>query len=84
MAAVTQTISPRYNVSGSFREQFYSLSGADTNTLKVGLNTINQVVIEPSTITGYSVASNGPGSGSTITFSASGAFTAVQVTVIGH
>lgn len=84
MAAVTQTIPPRYNVSGSFREQFYSVSGGNNDTLRVGLNTVNQVIIEPSTITGYTVTSNGPGSGSTIQFAASGAFTAVQVTVIGH
>ena len=87
MAAVTQPTPPRYNVAGSFRQNFYTVSGNTGDTLTVALNEVVQVNVQPgSTITAVADAVNpaGPGTGSVITFTASGAFTGASVEVIGH
>lgn len=85
MAAVTINNTPYFNVSGSVRDQFYNISGNPNDTLQVGLNLVRQVVIEPSAITGYTVAPASPaGAGSVITFAAGSAFTGVDVQVLGN
>lgn len=87
MAAVTQPTPPRYNVAGSFRQNFYTVSGATGDTLTVPMNEVVQINVQPgSTITGVSDTVNpaGPGTGTVITFTASGAFTAASVEIIGH
>lgn len=85
MAAVTQsgTPYPLFNVSGKLRDNYYQITGVTTNTLDVGLITVLQVVIDPSTITAYAVTSLGNGQ-SRITFTSSGPFTNVNVQVIGQ
>lgn len=82
MAAVTQNVTPTYNVAGSMRDQHYNVTGVDTNTLQVGLRTVKTVNIELSTITAYTLTANALGT--LITFSASGAFTGVDVQVMGY
>src|SRR5438034_11555769 len=47
MAAVTIVGSPVYNVVGSRRSQLYRVTGNTTNTLDVGLRTINEINVEP-------------------------------------
>ena len=86
MAAVTTTAT-RYNVNGSMREQYYTIntSGSAGDTLVVGINEVVMVVFTlDSTVTSYSVASNGPGAGSTITLQTNGAQTGLLVAVTGH
>jgi hypothetical protein len=88
MAEVTQTVNPKYNVDGSLREQFYTISGASGDTLTVGLNAVRSVSPDlPSTITAYAVTPKLAGTlviGSIITFTASGAFSNLNVTVKGN
>lgn len=86
MAAVTQNLPPRYNVNGSFREQYYNITiVASGDTLNVGLNEVTSVDISlDNGITSYAVVSNGMGDGSTITFTTSSNPLTVTVTVRGH
>lgn len=83
MAAVT-ILSTKYNVNGNMRDQYYSISGNTGDTLVVGLNNINQADVQlGSTITAMAFAT-GPFPGSTqITFTASGAFTASKLQLMG-
>lgn len=86
MAAVTQNLPPRYNVNGSFREQYYNITIVTSgDTLNVGMNEITSVDISlDNGITAYTVTSNGMGAGSTITFTTSSNPLTVTVTVRGH
>lgn len=74
---------PYYNVAGSLKHQHHQLSGNPGDTLVVGLIFIYQVIFDPGVITGYTVTSIGNGQ-SQITFAASGAFTNVNVLIIGQ
>jgi len=84
MAAVTQNSSPKFNVNGSFREQYYNIHVVTTgDTLTVGIDDVAAVSVSPNSgITEVSVASNGSGLGSTITFTGTGNNLLVAVT--GH
>lgn len=83
MAAVTVN-NHYWNVSGSLKDRHYNIGGASGDTLVVGMYNVRQVTVEPSTITGYSVAAATPTQGqSTITFTASAPFTGVDIAVIG-
>lgn len=81
MAAVT-VVSKKYNVSGQKKFRHYVLTGADTNTLDTGLNSVDNTLCEPGTIT--AVAKSTVSGRIRLTFSASGPFTALPVLVIGN
>ena len=84
MAAVTVN-TKKLNVNGSMRDNAYNITGADTNTLDVGLYNVRGVTLEPSTITAYTLTAATPNAGMTrITFSASGPFTGVDLRVYGN
>jgi hypothetical protein len=83
MAALTPNSNPRYNVSGSFKDQFYNITGNSGDTLLVGLISVRQVIVDPNIITGYTVTAQ-PNGQSLLTFTASGPFTGVNVQVIGN
>ena len=74
------TINKRYyNVVGSRRSNLYNIDGDTGKTLTTGLQQIQQVNVSP-------VATNPPTvsvSGGVVTFASSGAFTGVEVEVIG-
>lgn len=76
MAAVTLN-SQRDNINGSYRERFYSVTGASTNTLTTDLHVIKSIDVNDSTIT------KAAASGGVITFTSSGTFTGALVHVIG-
>ncbi len=85
MAAVTVNTGPVWNVAGSKRQNSYNISGATGDTLTVGLVNVIQVITEPSTITGYSVAAGTINGTSIITFTTGGgAFSNADVTVMGN
>jgi hypothetical protein len=83
MPAVTVT-STKYNVNGSMRDQYYTITGNSGDFLVVGLNNINLADVQVgSPITGVAMAA-GPFPGSTqITFTSSGAFTASKLELLG-
>ena len=83
MPAVTVN-SAKYNVSGSMRDQYYSITGASGDTLVVGLNVINIVDVQNGNpITSIAIAA-GPFPGSTqLTFTSSGAFGPAKIAVRG-
>lgn len=85
MAAVTVTSGfPRYNVAGSKRQVSYQISGNSGDTLDVGMYSVYQVIFDPGVITGYTLTAATPNAGQTrITFTATGAFTDVNVMVLG-
>lgn len=84
MAAVTQN-KKRNTVEGDSRVIYYNIDlAASGDTLTVPLRTVDIVVIELSTITGYSVAAGSSYGTSVITFTASGAATGVDVSVRGR
>lgn len=84
MAAVTQN-KKRNAVEGDTRVIQYNIDlAASGDTLTVPLRTVEQVVIEPSTITAYSVAAGSVYGTSVITFTASGAGTGIDVNVRGR
>ncbi len=87
MAAAVNLVNPRYNVNGNEREQYYNVTLNSGDTLEVGINDISTIDFFPAVCSAFAIASNGPGLGSTITFtltsnvtSAPGAF----ITVRGH
>jgi len=82
MPAVTQTRRAKYNVNGNLREQYYQVTGASGDTLVVGMNAIRFVDVQ-APITGTTVTAGPLPGTSTITFAASGAFTAANVQVLG-
>lgn len=87
--AVTQLVTPRYNVSGNRRQQFYKISGGSlANYLDVGMTSILKVNIDAdpqSNLTGYSVYAQTPVVGSSrIIFTTNGNFGPVNVEVIGN
>lgn len=84
MAAANQTQPVRYNVNGSWREQYYTVlsAGASNDTIQVGMNEIVFVDFSPN-VTSFSFASNGPGAGSTLTFTGTNA-TTYYIVVVGH
>jgi hypothetical protein len=77
MAEVTKTRSTRFTVAGNRRRQIYQITGVTGDTLTTGLRNVEIVTFEPSTITAYTTA------GGVITLTASGAFTAIDVEVVG-
>jgi hypothetical protein len=80
MAAVTVVArSQRRNVAGARWFYEWSITGADTNTLDTGIPTGKKVkvFVEPSTIT--AIAQSAVNGKIRLTFSATGAFTAVGV-----
>ena len=85
MAAVTVVGSPVYNVVGSRRSQLYRVTGNTTNTLDIGLRTINEVNVEPNATNSPTItfAALSPGPGTRITFTSGGAFTNVGIEIIG-
>lgn len=76
MAAVTATL-VKQDVLGSSRVKDYRVTGDNAQTLNTGFKYIRNVSIGSGTITGYTR------SGGTITFTSSGAFTGVDVSVKG-
>lgn len=73
-------LSKRPNATGREWEIVYSITGDSGYTLLTRLRKIVSVLWDDTTITGCSIGSeNG-----VITFTSSGAFTATEVTVIGH
>ncbi len=83
MAAVTIVGSPVYNVVGSRRSQLYRVTGTTTNTLDIGLRTINEINVEPTATNPPTVTFAAQGQGTRITFTSGGAFTNVGLEVIG-
>lgn len=83
MPAVTVN-SVKYNVAGSMRDQFYSITGSSGDTLVIGLNTVNMVEVQNGNpITSIAVAP-GPFPGSSqLTFTSSGAFGPAKIEVKG-
>lgn len=77
-----------YNVSGKYRENFYSgCGGSNGDTFVVGMNSVKQVVSDPPT-TGtdltWSVANSTPSPGfCTLTIGAGAPFTGLNVRVTG-
>jgi len=82
MAAVTVN-STKYTVLGNIRSTFYNIAGNTGDTLVSGLSSIKQIIFDPGVVTAAAAtpAANGM---STITFTASGPFTATNVQVIGY
>jgi len=76
MAAVTIT-TQRSNVNGSYRQKFYVLTVADTNTLVTGLHIIRSMNCSDTAVTKMTA------SGGTITFASSGGSTGCLVDVTG-
>lgn len=88
MAAVTVNSTPyppQYNVAGSKRQQFYNVTGANSgDTLDVGLLSILKVnTDQPAVVTAYTLSSLGNGQ-TRIAFTTTGAFTSVNVEVLGN
>lgn len=87
MAAVTQNNPVRYNVNGSWREQYYNITIANSgDTLLVGLTDVVTVDASPDNgITAITITPNTPNAGSTIAFTTTGTpLTGLMVTVRGH
>jgi hypothetical protein len=82
MPAVTIT-RRKFNVAGSMRDNFYSVTGASGDTLVVGMNTVRRVDLN-APLTGYTLAAGPIPASTLITFTASGAFTAADIEVIGN
>jgi hypothetical protein len=76
MAAVTIT-AQRTDVNGSYREKFYILTIADTNTLVTGMHIIKTMSCNDTAVTKMTA------SGGTITFASSGGSTGALVRVLG-
>jgi len=84
MAAVTQNKKRRAVEGDTLVLQFNIDLAATGDTLVVPMRTVEQVIIEQSNITGYSVAAGSVYGTSTITFTASGAASGVDVNVRGR
>jgi hypothetical protein len=84
MPAVT-VATTKYNVSGSMRDQYYTVSGISNDFLVVGLTTVREVNVTPgSTITGVATVP-GPLPGTTqINFTSSAAITNARIQVLGN
>ncbi len=84
-AVVVAANSTKYNVNGSLRDQYYTISGASGDTLTVGLFTVRKVNVMAGTlITAVaSAAGTNPGT-STITFTSSAPMTAESIEVLGN
>ena len=84
MPAVTQPTKPVYNVNGSLRDQYYTVSGASGDTLTVGLGLVRKVTTSPGTlITAVALAPAGNGR-TTITLTSSAPMVAEKIEVIGN
>ena len=82
MAAVTVT-SYRSNVAGSYRNPFYQINIATSgDTLAVPLRTVRAVSVNDTAVSKVAVSS--AGSGSTLTFTTTGALTGVLLDVLGQ
>lgn len=84
MAAVTVN-RVKYNVSGSLRDQIYSISGATGDFLQIGYYNVMKIDTNPGSAINAAVASPGtiPGT-SIITFASSGAMVNEIVEVLGN
>lgn len=76
MAAVTVNRRTT-NISGGKRHKTFNIDGDNTNTLNTRLRRIDFVGFDTTTITGVTLT------GGSIEFAASGAFTGIDVLVIG-
>ncbi len=86
MAAVTVN-TVKYNVNGSFRDQYYNITGNSGDTLTVGLFTVRQVNHQAGSAMNSITTAAGTIAGTTIiTFNttAAAAFAAAPVQVLGN
>jgi len=81
MAAVTVS-RRRTNVAGGKKQRTYRISGNSGDTLNTRLRAIDSASVNDATIT-LAAPSGAPGA-LTLTFTASGAFTDVDVFVVGN
>lgn len=81
MAAVTNVVPPRVNVSGSYRQYFYKINIATSgDTLTVpGLHLIKSI-----TFNNTGAVTNAADSGNVITFTTTGAVSNLRVNVEGN
>lgn len=83
MAAVT-VVRRRSNVAGARKEKTFTITGTDTNTLDTRMRTVEHVSIGPGTNAPTVAAQSAVGGYITLTFTAGGAFTAIQIKVTGN
>ena len=83
MAAVTVN-SVKYNVNGSLRDQYYSISGATGDTLLVGLTGVKKINLSPGSLITAAVPTPTTNGMTSIAFTSSAPMVAEMVQVIGN